>query len=56
MTDRDYFSDHAQRGDYVVPAPRLADSIGQALKGVYSTTALPADMQSLLGKLDQVFH
>ncbi|MDQ2893157.1 MAG: hypothetical protein M3R64_08745 [Pseudomonadota bacterium] len=56
MTDQEFFCGNAQRGDYVVPAPRLADAIGQALKGVYSTSAVPPEMQVLLAKLDQFLH
>ncbi len=56
MPDQEFFCGNAQRGDYVVPAPRVADAIGQALKGVYSTCATPPEMQALLGKLNRLLH
>lgn len=39
-------------GGYVVRVPRSTDVLGQALRGTFSVTSLPDDMQAALRKLD----
>jgi hypothetical protein len=55
MTDIDHFSGPAG-GEQMVRRPRATDAVGRALRGVFATQRLPADMMVLIARLDTRSH
>ncbi|MDE0879968.1 MAG: hypothetical protein OSB00_15100 [Sphingomonas bacterium] len=53
MTERDTLTGDNATGDVIVMPPRIADAIGQALKGAFATQSSPADMMALLSRMDE---
>ena len=51
MTETDQISG-AAGGDQMVRRPRATDAVGRALRGVFATQSLPAEMMHLLARLD----
>ena len=55
MTDTDHPGDRAS-GEQLIRRPRATDAVGRALRGVFATPCLPADMMRLIERLDASEH
>jgi hypothetical protein len=55
MNDIDHLSGPTG-GEQMVRRPRATDAVGRALRGVFATQQLPADMMLLIARLDTRSH